>query len=288
MKTKFIPVSFVCLSLGIFAFRSELTDLKGFHKAPLNSGGAAAGKTGAPGEQNCTSCHSGTAQNGANENVLTVLSGTTPVTQYTPGQQYTVSLAMTSNPTKKGFQATALTSANAMAGTFTGQAGNTAINGTTKKYANHTSTSNTSTTAPVWTWTWTAPAAGTGNVTFYVASNKTNNNNNDMGDVIYLSQHVFSEASSASIENITFNNNVVIGIDNESNKVSIVYDLNQMAKMAVNIVDINGKSVYNKNAINGQIGKNHFDISTSDLNSGMYIVNFFIDNKPFSKKILVK
>ncbi len=288
MKTKFIPISFVCLSIGIFAFRTELTDLKGFHKAPINSGGAAAGRTGAPGEQNCTACHSGTAQNGANENVLTLSDGTTPVTQYTPGQQYTVTLAMSSNPTKKGFQATALTSTNVMAGSFTGQTGNTSINGTTKKYANHTSTSNTSTAAPVWSWTWTAPTAGSGDVTFYVATNKTNNNNNDMGDVIYLSQHVFSEASSAGVENIIFNNNVVIGLDNESNKVTIAYDLNQMSKMAINIVDLNGKSVYNKSLINGQIGSNHLYVSTSDFKSGVYIVNFFIDNKSFSKKVLIK
>lgn len=285
MKTKFIPISFVCLSLGIFAFRSELTDLKGFHKAPVNSGGAAAGKTGAPGEQNCTACHSGTAQDGANENLLTLSDGTTTVTTYTPGQQYTVSLSLSSNPVKKGFQATALTSANAMAGNFAVGTGNTSINGTTKKYANHTSTSNT---AANWTWTWTAPASGTGDVTFYVATNKTNNNNNDMGDMIYLSQHVFSEASSAGVENITFNNNVIIGVNNESDKVMISYDLNQMTKTSINILDLNGKSVYNKNAMNGQIGNNHFDLSTSDFKSGIYIVNFFIDNKPFSKKIVVK
>ena len=116
-----------------------------------------------------------------------------------------------------------------------------------------------------------------------------NSNNNDMGDMIYLSQHVFTEASSsAGVENITFNNNVVIGVDNECNKVTIAYELNQMAKMAINIVDLNGKSVSNKNAMNGQIGTNHFDVSTNDFKSGVYIVNFFIDNKPFSKKIIVK
>ena len=71
MKNNFIPISFFCLSLGIFAFRSELTDLKGFHKAPLNSGGVGPGRTGAPGETSCTGCHAGTAQDGANENVLT-------------------------------------------------------------------------------------------------------------------------------------------------------------------------------------------------------------------------
>lgn len=286
MKTKFIASLFVCLSLGIFAFRSELVDLKGFHKAPVNSGGAGAGKTGAPGEPNCTACHAGTAQSGINENVLTVISGTTPVTQYTPGQQYTVSLSMSSNAVKKGFQATALTSADVMAGSFTALTGTLINNGNSRQYANHTSSSNTSATP--WTWTWTAPASGTGDVTFYVATNKTNSNGTTSGDAIYLSQHIISEASSAGIENIVFNNNVIIGMDNESNKITIAYDLIQMAKMAVNIVDINGKSVYNKNAINGQIGNNYFDVSTSDLKSGMYIVNFFIDKKPFSKKIVVK
>lgn len=286
MKTKFIPSLFVCLSLGIFAFRSELVDLKGFHKAPTNSGGAGTGKTGAPGEQNCTACHSGTAQDGANENVLTLLDGSTPVTTYTPGQQYTVALVMSSNPAKRGFQATALTSANAMAGNFTGQAGNTSVNGTTKKYANHTSTSNTSTT-PSWNWTWTAPASGTGDVTFYVATNKTNNNGTTSGDAIYLSQHLFSEESSAGLESVGFNSNVLIGVDNESNKITVSFDLNQMSRMAINVVDLNGKSVYGKNGFNGQIGKNHIDFSTSEFKSGVYIVNFFIDNKPFSKKVVV-
>lgn len=287
MKTKLIPISFICISLGIFAFRSELTDKKGFHKSPINSGGAGAGKTGAPGEQNCTACHAGTVQDGAIENILTILDGNIPVTTYTPGQQYTVALVMSSNPAKKGFQATALSSTNAMAGNFTGVAGNTSINGTTKKYANHTSTSNASTTLS-WTWTWTAPAAGTGNVTFYVASNKADNNGNNNGDVIYLSQHVFSEASSAGIEGLSFNNNVIIGVDNQSEKVTISYELNQMSKMSINITDLNGKSVYKKNTMVGQIGNNKVDVSTDDLKSGVYVVNFFIDNKPFSKKILVQ
>jgi hypothetical protein len=288
MKRKFLPIFILSASVGFFAFRSEINSPYEFHKSPINSGGAAAGKTGAPGEQNCTACHSGTAQDGANENLLTILNGTTPVTQYTPGQQYTVTLSMASNPTKKGFQATALTSSNVMAGAFTGQSGNTSISGTSKKYANHTSSSNTSTTAPVWTWTWTAPAAGSGEVTFYVASNKTNNNGNDNGDVIYLSQHMISEASTTGIENMAFNNNVVIGSDNESNKVTVAYDLNQSSKMSLNIVDLNGRSVFNKTLINGQIGKNHFEISTRDFNSGVYIMNFFIDNKPFSKRIIVR
>ena len=274
------------MSLGIFAFRTELTDLKGFHKAPINSGGAGAGRTGAPGESNCTGCHAGTAQDGTNENLLTLSDGTTNVTTYTPGQQYTVSLSMSSNPVKKGFQATALTSVNVMAGSFTALTGTLINSGNSRQYANHTSSSNTSATP--WTWTWTAPLAGTGNVKFFVATNETNSNGGTSGDMIYLSQHVISEASSAGVENVTFNNNVVIGVDNESSKVTLAFELNQMAKMAINIVDLNGKSVYSKNAMNGQIGSNHIDISTSDFKSGVFILNFFIDNKPFSKKIVIE
>ncbi|MFM7667690.1 MAG: choice-of-anchor V domain-containing protein, partial [Bacteroidota bacterium] len=130
MKKVILPSIFIASSIAIYALRSHSISNDQFVLAPHNSGGAAAGRTGAPGEQNCTACHAGTAQDGANENVLTLLDGSTPVTTYSPGQQYTVALQMTSDPVKKGFQATALTSTTAMAGTFTGQSGNTNINGT--------------------------------------------------------------------------------------------------------------------------------------------------------------
>ena len=287
MKKVLLPLLFLTSSLAIFALRNFNLTSERFVLAPHNSGGAAEGKTGAPGEQNCTACHSGSAQSGANENILTLLDGANPVTEYAPGQQYTVTLAMTSNPTKKGFQATALTSVNTMAGTFTGQTGNTNISGTTKKYANHTITSNTSLTAPVWTWTWTAPSAGAGNVTFYVASNKANNNSSNSGDVIYLSQHVLTEASTSSVSEVTFNNNLSASWNHSTNQLNISFELNKTALIGVNIVDLFGKSVYHKAATKGNIGGNTLQVSSSSLTSGLYIVNLFIDNKPFSKKVLI-
>jgi hypothetical protein len=288
MKKVILPVSFFGLISVLLSVQSNFSKtIESYHTRPNNSGGAAAGKTGAPGEQNCTACHAGTAQNGASENTLTFLSGTNPITQYVPGQQYTVTLAMSSNPTKKGFQATALTSANAMAGTFTGQAGNTSINGTTKKYANHTSTSNTSTTAPVWTWTWTAPAAGSGNVTFYVASNKANNNNNDNGDVIYLSQHVISEASSAGInefESETFQ----VSYDSDANRLTTTFNFYSQSQTSLRLVDLSGKEVLKSSLGLSEIGKNNMTIDLNKtLNKGIYLVTLQIGNKVYSKKIMV-
>jgi hypothetical protein len=284
----------VLLSIGSCAVLSVLISLQhvnngsieSYHKKPHNSGGAGTGKTGAPGEQNCTACHSGTAQDGANENVLTLLDGSTPVTTYTPGQQYTVALVMSSNPTKRGFQATALTSANAMAGNFTGQAGNTSVNGTTKKYANHTSTSNTSTTLS-WNWTWTAPASGTGDVTFYVATNKTNNNGTTSGDAIYLSQHLFSEESSASIEENS-SESVKVYFDASSNTIHANFDALSVSNTALKLIDLSGKVAFNTALGASEIGKNTKEIQLNKtLKSGTYIVTLEIGRKVYSKKIII-
>ena len=284
----------VLLSIGSCAALSLLISLQhvnngtieSFHKTPSNSGGAGTGNTGAPGEQNCTACHSGTAQDGANENVLTLLDGSTPVTTYTPGQQYTVALVMSSNPAKRGFQATALTSANAMAGNFTGQAGNTSVNGTTKKYANHTSTSNTSTTLS-WNWTWTAPASGTGDVTFYVATNKTNNNGTTSGDAIYLSQHLFSEESSASIEENS-SESVKVYFDASSNTIHADFDALSESNTALKLIDLSGKVAFNTALGASEIGKNTKVIQLNKtLKSGTYIVTLEIGRKVYSKKIII-
>lgn len=69
-----------------------------------NSNGAPTGQTGAPGEANCTSCHSGTVQSGATENSLIVAQGITPVSAYVPGVTYNIALQMTSSPAKKDFK----------------------------------------------------------------------------------------------------------------------------------------------------------------------------------------
>ena len=251
-----------------------------------NSGGAGPGRTGAPGEQNCTGCHSGTAQNGSGVNLVTLLNGATPVTSYIPGNTYTVALSMSTSAAKKGFQATVLDGTGSMAGNFTAGL-NTQINGTSRKYANHTSTSNTSATT-LWGWTWQAPASNVGNVTFYVATNETNNNGNDNGDVIYLSQHVFSPQSGAGIEEIEVENSFTAGYLPSDNSVVISCNTLVAGKMSMNLFDLKGKLIYAEQmgqSIPGQI-KELVQLP-SVIESGMYVVNFFIDNKAYSSNIWI-
>jgi hypothetical protein len=240
--------------------------------------------TGAPTESNCTQCHSGSVQNGDTENLLTILSGATPVNSYVPGQQYTVNLLMASNPTKRGFQSTALTATNTMAGGFTGQAGNTSINGGTKKYANHTSGSNTSVSAPSWTWTWTAPAAGAGPVTFYVATNKTNNNGNDNGDMIYLSQHVIQEESNNGVFEGAEQALQLIKITDESITFQVPKSIGQVN--GITIFNATGKMVASIPYL--KVVNNEIVIERSLLNeSGLFFISMSINNLLYTKKILL-
>lgn len=265
-------------------FTVEKYFAKNGHK--LNSAGAAGGKTGAPGEVSCISCHNGTALDGISENVLMVLDGATPVNSYVPGTTYTVALSMSSNPAKKGFQATALDGTNSMAGSFTASA-NTNVIGTTRKYANHKSTSNTSTTM-AWGWSWTAPATNVGDVTFYVATNKANNDGNDTGDAIYLSQHVLT--STVGLEEETKEEaNFAAGYSAANHSLALNFTTLSAGEMNLNILDMNGRSVFTYNLGNAQIGENNEKVALpEELKNGIYIVNFFVNNKAMSAKIMIQ
>ncbi len=288
-KVLFFAGSIATLSL-IYAFNSNKAgDYSKYTKTQFhlkNSGGAGPGRTGAPGEQNCTGCHTGTAQDGSNKNLITLLEGATPVTSYVPGNTYTVALSMSTTAAKKGFQATVLDASGNMAGNFTAGL-NTQVNGTSRKYANHTSASNTSATT-LWGWTWQAPATNLGNVTFYVATNETNNNGNDNGDVIYLSQHVFSAQSGAGIEEMETNENFTAGYSTSQNSVVISCNTLISGQMSMNLFDLNGKLIYSKSlgqSLPGQVKENVQ--LPSVIESGMYVVNFFIDNKAYSSNIWI-
>ncbi len=275
----------VALLMSGFVYNSLDSSQHGFVQSPKNSGGASPGMTGAPNESNCTQCHSGSVENGDTENILTILNGPTPVNTYTPGQQYNVNLIMASNPAKKGFQATALTASNNMAGGFTGQAGNTSINGGVKKYANHTSLSNTSATAPLWTWTWTAPAAGSGPITFYVATNKTNNNGNNNGDVIYLSQHVIQEES---------NSNVSEGTEQSIQLVQITSDYVRF-KIPDEIDQVNGVAIFNSTgemiSFSPYIKVNNGELTINrdvKLTHGIYFVSMSVNRILYTERIYIQ
>lgn len=285
MKTKSILLM-SALSLIFFGFQFSKNNLD-MAFMPTNSSGAGAGKTGAPGESNCTACHSGSTQDGANENLLTVLDGGNPVFEYLPGQTYEVTLKMASSPNKKGFQSTVLTSSNDMAGDFSGGSNTSINNANSREYANHTSASNNSATS-TWSWSWTAPALNSGDVTFYVASNSANNNSANSGDVIYLSQHVIGEQSTSSLNDVVYPS--LNGVSYVPGKNEVYVSLNSISQdeISLSIVDLKGNLVFSKNLGSSSLGLNTFNVTIpTDMKSGTFVVQLDINNQQLTKLIQV-
>lgn len=293
MKKNYFYLAGLIFSAGLFSFQNTTVAEFGQLSANIHkqAGGGQTGLTGAPGENNCTQCHIGTALDGTNENALVVLDGISPTTSYVEGNSYSVTLTMNSDPAKKGFSAVALDASNNNAGSFTGDGG---FGGTqdftsaTRHYVSHTSTSNTSAQS-TWIWTWDAPAIGAnvGDVTFYVASNAANDNGTTTGDMIYLSQHVITSTAGISEEKVDPSFKAGYSVDTRQ----VVMDFNTLTidDMVVNIVDLNGRSVYTENLGTSELGENKEMIKLpNEIEAGIYVVNFFVGNKPMSAKIMVQ
>lgn len=289
MKKNYLFIGLAAVSMGFFAFQNDAQ----MQISKKFSGGVNAGLAGAPGEQNnmaCTMCHNGSTLDGSQENSVTVLNSTfQPVTTYNPGDTYTVSIQMNSNPTKKGFSATALDGTDAMAGVFTGSGlgGTVDYDDLGRDYVTHTSTSNTD-AQTAWLWTWTAPATNVGDVTFYVATNAANDDGGTTGDMIYLSQHVIGSVAGVNEEEISLNS-FNAGYNPTTNAVTVDFTSLTSGVMSFNLVDMNGKSVYATTLMDAEIGVNEHTVALpSSLENGMYVVNFFVGNNPMSANILVQ
>jgi hypothetical protein len=213
--------------------------------------------------------------------------GANVVTNYTPGTTYNIAVSMNSSSVKNGFQIVALTSANAQAGTITliPSTGTQIKNGASgKKYVTHTSAGTAQT---AWAFQWTAPASDVGNITFYLATNITNNNDSDNGDAIYLSQHIFG--STAGIQEQSVNYNLEVAYLKNNNSLSVNYSSLKAGESALNLTDLSGKSVFTETLGDTEIGENTKSVKLpSDLKAGIYIVHLNINNTFVSKKVYIQ
>lgn len=155
--------------------------------------------TGAPGEQNCASCHSGSNVNSGG-GVFT-LTGLPP--SYQLNQQ--VNLVLTLSQTGRafyGFEITAVDDAGRAAGTLSLVPGGNrtaltadTVGGNQRQYVSQTLAGSAPTGGDVdsWNFVWKAPAQSVGRVTFYASGVASNNNGAVSGDSVYtLSQSIQS------------------------------------------------------------------------------------------------
>ncbi len=200
------PAFFKIVLIGVVAILfMALLSSASKQNASASAFGATPVHTNAPGEANCTSCHSDFELNSGSGEVT--ISGVGPT--YTPGQQMTVTVTATqADAVIYGFQLTAIDAAGNKAGTFDippqseeriqilqGVVGASTI----RDYVGHTSggLSNGQFGFNDWVFTWKAPIMNAGRVTFYATTNAANSDGGPGGDYIYSTSRSTIPAESA-------------------------------------------------------------------------------------------
>ena len=184
-----LTVIFTAAVLAIFGFQSFVGK---YEKVGAFSNGPSPGYTDAPGESNCSACHSSFPLNGGTGNVtITGLPA-----NYLPNKQIPVTVTVNqADAVIFGFQLTAIDSQGKQAGTFTLPAQsppqmqiiNGNIGGNSRRYVEHTVSGLTPTSfgSKSWTFIWNTPAQLVGKVSFYASGNAADSNGGTDGDYIY-------------------------------------------------------------------------------------------------------
>ena len=189
-KVVFVKLSIIAAAVvGAFCFNNFSTNSE---KVSASASGPVAAHTNAPGETNCTQCHTGTPVNGGSGSVA--ISGIPA--NYLPNQQISVTTTVSQESAViYGFQLTALDSQGKQVGTFTLPAQSPQqlqivtgiVGGNQRKYVEHTINGIVPTVFDTksWTFNWKAPAERVGKVSFYMAGNAANSDGTTSGDMIY-------------------------------------------------------------------------------------------------------
>lgn len=145
--------------------------------------------TGAPGHQSCASCHTSVGSG----SVSLSFSGNN---EYQAGQPYSLNVTIVDTKIRFGFSMVSReTDENTVStGTWSAGGSDTKTYGNSETHVGHKNAPNSATSPYTYTVNWTAPAAGTGDVTFYVASVAANGfGNSGPGDNVYLTNLTISE-----------------------------------------------------------------------------------------------
>lgn len=272
---------------GVFLLPAHQVKITKYHSSDsiekiTSSTNPPAGRTGAPGESNCTiSCHSGTTQSAAGIIDVT-FSGAG--NEYMVGQSYTITISIAAGA-KNGFQATILDNTDSKAGTFTSGTNYGVTTSAGRQYARH----NASSGITSWTVNWTAPAADMGDLTLYYAFNKSNNLNNSSGDIIYLGQfNIASAVFNTITEHEKTDQQIVMWYDQLESALHYNFTLEQSADIMINVQDLSGKLIFQqKSGIHAPGDYQSSVLLAEKPQTGIYIVSLFVDNQVFNRKIRI-
>lgn len=236
--------------LSLFAALVTLTAVLDVEMALAFPWGPYNGRTGAPGETNCTDCHISFAlDSGAGSYGESCVSGPG---EYVPGDTYTICLDIADPQASRwGFEITLIDAAGTKAGVLAPvdaqtQVADSLIAGDQRQYGKHTLAGTSAGTlgGKSWTMEWQAPATGTGAVTLYGMGNAANNDDRSTGDYIYSLVVPLTEAQPTAAESAPLAGLLAPNFPNPFNpKTRLSFDLNQPSSVRLSIIDSAGRLV---------------------------------------------
>jgi hypothetical protein len=252
------------------------------------------GYTGAPGDQpnTCATCHNtGTFVPTATIQVFDSL-GTTAVTKYALGKQYTIRLTITAGtgtPMAYGFQMIDIRRKDStnVKGFLpkTDQALNIGIDTITttgRVYAEH----NAKLTTNVINVKWKAPATDLGNIIFYGAGNAVNSGGTSADDNGTTSVNVqLASPITAGVNELAENINITISPNPTPSTVALRLESKVNKAVKVQVVDITGRAVFSENW-GISIGTNQRSIDLKDFSRGVYMIQIVEGQDIVSKKVI--
>lgn len=233
-------------------------------------------RTGAPGEGNCTSCHSGSTMSAEGVAFFSVGGGP----GYMPGATYPISFS-TVGGANNGFELTILDASNNAAGTFSAGANNNVVASGGRSYVRH----NNSEGEGSWTFDWTAPLTDVGELTAYYVLNKANNNGANTGDEIFLGNTAIPPFG-ASIQESELEKGFKVYFEAAEQVVNVNYSLTDQAKVVLNVQDLNGRLIQTVDFGKQMPGNYQERLTLNGSNlTGIYIVSLFVDNHVMNRKV---
>ena len=241
-------------------------------------------RTGSPiSDRTCVQCHTGNSFSPELSIELQDADGTA-VTEYIPGQTYTLvfNMATATDPAAYGLQALVIDANENDAGVFgtvPDQFQISELGGLS--YFEHAERASNATNSIE----WTAPAAGTADVTVFASGIAANANGANSGDGTSNTSLILTEASSSSTDNtsaLNFNlellgnpvtDNLPIRIESETNE-----------NLRLNFLDMNGR-VVQQNDINIFRGEQTVRIDL-DFGKGIYFLQLSDGNNATTTKLL--
>ena len=284
MKINRLKTSAVALSMGAFIIGVSF----------VRSDDGIAGKTGAPGEQNCTGCHSGNTLN-ASGGSITISAPGLANGQYFPGATYPVSVTVSrSGAAIFGFGFGALKPNGTNGGTLAitaptqTQLKSAVISGNTRTNVVHQLNAGaTSSGSKTFSFNWTAPASGTGPVTFYAAGNATNGSGTTSGDFVYTTSLSLTESATSLEENVNFLAELNISpnpsLTNES--INIAFALVASENVKLTLIGSDGREAFVQQQKLGQ-GKHNLTIPSPNA-KGIYFLRIGSNAESVTRKIVV-